>query len=67
MDNSKKYTLNRTDLQSIAINTGIVALSAVLPQLIEVVGNIDFGANTPVIVMVLGLVLKTLQRFVSGR
>lgn len=64
---SKKYTLNGADFKSIALNTGIVALSAVIPQLIEVVGNIDFGVNTPVIVMVLGLVLKTVQRFVTGK
>lgn len=63
----KKYSLNKQDLQSIVINTGIVALSAVIPQLIEVIGDIDFGANTPAVVMVLGAVLKTIQRYVSGR
>lgn len=64
---SKKWTLSKADLTSIAANAAIMAAAAVLPYLAEVVADFDFGSYTPIAQLVLGIVIKAAQKFVTGK
>lgn len=67
MAQSKQYHLNKADVKSIAITVAMVALSAVLPTLIDIVAKTDFGQYTPIIVPLATLGLKTIQKLLAGK
>jgi len=67
MDQSKKYTLNKADFQSISWIILFGAISVAITKALELLPMVDFGDNSELIVAVLTIVLKGVQRFVTGR
>ena len=63
---SPKYTLNSGDIKSIVITLVIVAVSAVVAQLLVIVPSLNLGQNTALYTFVLIAVLKLIQKFLDG-
>lgn len=63
---SKKYSLNKQDLISILWTLSIVMASALIPALISIIGDFDFGESTPIISLVLIALLKAIQKYLAG-
>jgi len=66
MEGSKPGTLNKADWKSIAWGAGEVVLAALLTYLGDNLGNMDFGAQTPTIVALLAIGIRTARKLVQG-
>lgn len=64
---SKKYSLNKNDLQSIAKGAGIAIGSALITYLIELLPSVDFGDMTPIVVAVAGILLNSARKYIGGK
>lgn len=64
---SKKYSLSRTDLRKIGLHAAIVGVAAVLTYAAEAVNQVDFGSQTPLIVMLLSTAIAAARRFLSDQ
>ncbi len=67
MTQSKKWSINRTDLKSLGITMAIVVFSAVANQLIQTVPEVDFGRNSEIITVILVAILKIIQKLLQGK
>ena len=67
MAQSKKYELNKADAKSVFITVIIVMISAVIPTLIDIVANTNFGQYTVIAVPLITAVLKTVQKYLAGK
>lgn len=64
---SKKYQLNKRDLLKIG-NGALIALGgAILTYVASTVGNIDFGASTPIVVAVASILVNAGRKFLEGK
>ena len=63
---SPKYTLNSTDLKSIFITLVIVAVSAVIAQLLVIVPALNLGKDSAIYTLIIIAVLKFIQKFIDG-
>lgn len=64
---SKKYSLNKSDLQSIGKGAAIAIGSALITYLIELLPSIDFGDMTPVVVAIAGILLNSARKYIGGK
>ncbi len=64
---SRKYSLNETDVEKIVSAIFWSGLSASLGALILVIPDIDVPAAYVILVPVLNTILYTLKRFVDGK
>lgn len=63
---SKKYTLNKADLEKILVGAGVAAGGALLTYVLQVVSNTDFGVYTPIVVALAGILVNTGRKFLMG-
>lgn len=63
---SKKYTLNKNDLEKIAVGAGIAVGGALLTYIAQMVTQIDFGPYTPIIVAVVSIFINSARKFLQG-
>lgn len=64
---SKKYTLNKADLQSIGRGLLITLAGALVTYLIEVLPQIDLGEYGVFIVPIAALLLNTARKYLAGK
>lgn len=64
---SERFTLNKEDLKRIAKGAGYAVGGALCAYLLSVLGSIDFGAYTPIVVAGLSIVLNAGIKFFSGK
>lgn len=64
---SKRFSLNSVDWKSIGIGALKVSLGAILTYLAEILPGIDFGANTPVVMLVLTTLLNIVWKWIGGK
>lgn len=65
MPESKKYSLNKSDLLSVGRGLLIACIGAVLTYLTEQIPNIDFGAYTPIVVAAWGVIANIVRKFLT--
>jgi hypothetical protein len=66
-EESPRFMLTREDLTRLGGRFGLFLLAAVVTFVAENIGSIDFGASTPIVVAVIGLVLDTVRRFITSQ
>jgi hypothetical protein len=64
---SEKYSLNKTDLIAIAKGAGLAVGGVVVTYLIELIPNVDFGANGELVAAVLAVILNFARKFLEGK
>lgn len=64
---SKKFSLNRSDLESIAKGAAIAIGSALITYLIELLPSVDFGDMTPIVVAIAGILLNSGRKYLAGK
>lgn len=62
---SKKYSLNKGDLKSLAIGLGLALAGAALTYLNQAIANVDFGTWTPVVAALWAVVVNVVRKFIS--
>lgn len=67
MKQSAKFSFNKADLKSILVHGLILAASAFVAYLLEAVTKVNFGVHTTEIVLVISLILKAIQKFLTGK
>lgn len=63
----KKYTLGKEDLLSLLKGLGIALGGAFLTYLSSVLGQIDFGTYTPIVVAVFSLLINVGRKVLDGK
>lgn len=63
---SPKYSLNKEDLAKIGKGAGIALAGALVVYIAEVVPNVDFGAYTPVVVAIAGILVNAARKWLAG-
>lgn len=64
---SKKYTFNQEDLIKIGVGAIVALLGALLTYAAQVVGQVDFGSYTPVVVALSAILINAARKFVEGK
>ena len=64
---SKRYSLNKQDLKKIGIGSLIAIAGALLTYCSEIVGEIDWGVYTPVVVSIAGILINAGRKFLTGK
>ena len=67
---SKKFKLNKDDGLKIAKGAGIATLGSLLTFLVLVLGEIDFGEYTPIVLLsqpLLSTAVNTLIKYLQGK
>ena len=64
---SPQFTLNKTDLYKIIKGACIALGGALLAYLASIIGQIDFGPYTPVIVAVGSILINAGLKFLEGK
>ena len=64
---SKKYTLNKLDLNRIGIGALVAISGALITYLTETIGSIDFGTWTPVATAISAILVNFLRKWASGQ
>lgn len=64
---SKKYQFNKQDLIKIGKGALIALGGAILTYAASIVGNIDFGAATPIVVALAGILINAGRMFLAGK
>jgi hypothetical protein len=67
MKNSKKYSFNKEDGQKILKGAGIALGGALLTYLLTIVGDVDFGQYTPMVVGVLSILINAGLKFINDK
>lgn len=62
---SKKFTLNTSDLVNLAKNAALVGLAAVLTYVGENITNVDLGPTGVMIVPVVSVVIDTFAKWIK--
>lgn len=63
--NSKKFTLNTSDLVNLAKNAALVGLAAVLTYVGENITNVDLGPTGVMIVPVVSVAIDTFAKWIK--
>lgn len=63
---NKKYTLNKQDFQKIGKGALIAVGGALATYLVQMIGQVDFGEYTPVIVAVGSILINAITKYLSG-
>lgn len=64
---SPRFTLDLVDWKSIGIGAVMAIGGALATYLLEILPRLDFGLYTPVVVAILGILLNTVRKFLSGK
>lgn len=64
---SKRFTLNKDDGQAILRGALVAIGGALVTYLLEVLPSVDFGEYTPVVVAILGILLNSARKWVTGK
>ena len=64
---SKAYSLNKTDLLKIAKGANIALGGAILTYLASILGEIDFGSYTALVVAVGSILINAGLKFIEGK
>lgn len=64
---SKKYTLNKKDINKILIGAAVAAVGALLTYVMEQLPNINFGENTALVVAVVSIVVNITRKYITGK
>lgn len=67
MKNSKKYKLNKEDGLKIVRGAGVAMGGALVVYLTNLLPNVDFGVNTPLIVGLVGIFLNAVRKWLNGK
>lgn len=67
MKQSKKYSLNKKDLESILVGLSVALAGAALTYVSETVGKIDFGSYTPIVVALCSVFVNTARKYIAGK
>lgn len=62
---SKRFSLNKSDLQKIGTGALIAISGALLTYLTKVVADIDFGVYTPVAVAIFSVLANAGRKFIA--
>lgn len=62
---SKKFSLNKADLQKIGTGALIAISGALLTYLTKVVADVDFGVYTPIAVAVFSILANAGRKFIA--
>jgi hypothetical protein len=63
---SKRWSLNKEDLKKIAIGAAMALIGALLSYLTEIVGQIDLGQWTPVVVSGWSILANVIRKLIAG-
>lgn len=63
----KKYSLNKAEIERIAVGALITAAGAFITYIAQVVAKTDFGTYTPLVVLVSTVVVNTIKKFLEGK
>ena len=66
MEGSKKYKLNLADGKRIGLGAGMALGGALLTYIASVVSQVDFGAYTPIIVALAGILVNAGRKFLKS-
>ncbi|GEM_PF-6480977 len=64
---SKKYTLNKKDLQKIGSGAAIAGCGAILTYSAELIPNVDFGQYGELVAVVLMILINTGRKYLAGK
>ena len=64
---SKKYTLNREDLQSIGRGALIAGSGALLVYFADLIPNVDFGGYSEIIAALLMILINAGRKYIAGK
>lgn len=62
-----KYRLNKQDLLKIAVGAGIALGGAFLTYLAEIIGQVDFGDYTPIVVSISSVLINAGRKFLADK
>jgi hypothetical protein len=62
---SKKYSLNKVDLQKIGIGALVAISGALITYFAKVVGDVDFGVYTPIAVAVFSIIANVVRKYIA--
>ncbi len=65
MEQSKKFSLNSIDWKKIGVGAGVAVVGTLLTYVTQVVGQIDFGQWTPLVVCALSIIVNIGRKWVS--
>lgn len=63
---SKQYSLNIEDFKKILVGALIAIAGAFLTYLLQVVGQIDFGTYTPLVVALSSIAINAARKYIAG-
>lgn len=67
MKQSKKYKLNKEDGIKIAKGAGIAIGGSLVTYLISIIGDVDFGTYTPIIVAIASVLLNAARKYFASK
>jgi hypothetical protein len=62
-----KYTFTKEGMKKVAIGAGITAGGALLTYLTEVIGNIDLGPWTPIVVSGWSILVNIARKYIQNQ
>ena len=62
---SEKYELISEDLKKIGIGALVATGGALITYLAETIPNVDFGAYTPIVVAISGVLVNAVRKYLS--
>jgi hypothetical protein len=65
MEGSKRFSLNSIDWKKIGIGALVAGVGALLTYLTEVIGGIDLGEWTPVVVGIWSVIANIVRKWVA--
>lgn len=66
MNENKRFTLSQEDTSKILVGACIAMAGALLTYILEVVGQIDFGEYTPIVVALVSILVNAGRKFIAG-
>lgn len=63
---SKKYHFSKDDVEKILLGAAIAVGGALLTYVAQVIGQIDFGPYTPIIVALASILINAARKFLQG-
>lgn len=67
MENSKKYSLNKTDGKQILKGLLVACGGALLTYVAQTISEVDFGSWTPVVVALSSVLVNAARKFLTGQ
>ena len=66
---SKRFTVNKEDLKSLAITIGLTAISAGVAKAVELIPTLDMGGTNEALLITTATlaILKFVQKLLSGK